>query len=142
MATRSIDDTLENLRTSLDRLQADLRRHAEAASDKIVHDTPEIAKRAKAVGQAVYEDGSARARTLVKAGRKLFDQASDSVTDARDNIKVVATRARDAITDAAETADGSYVATEVRQFVRQRPLASLCLAIAVGWLAGRVLDRD
>ncbi len=144
MAANTIEDTLGDLRDSIDRLQADLRRQARAAGSTIAKDGTQVAKHAKAAGRAAYAAGTEQANGWLTAGKRLRETAAEGSSDAAEHFRVLTDRAKESLSDVATYADGGSRKgiSETRRFVRDRPLASLFLALAAGWAISRVLERD
>ncbi|HXS73848.1 MAG TPA: hypothetical protein VN725_07360 [Rhodanobacteraceae bacterium] len=96
-----------------------------------------------------FKEGTSQA---VQAAKQKFDAAADrveeglhSATDASARAAVLAAekaakareRSRELADDARERASDALDA--VREFVRERPAQSLVIALAAGWVLGRVL---
>jgi len=140
MATRTLENTLDDLRARLDKLQSDMQRQAVSAGKTIADQAPNL------IGKAhdVAENGVDRAEDMLSAGRRLWAATEEGLGTARDNVRVAASKTKTAIVDAASAADagGRQTLGTVRDFVKARPVTSLFIAIAAGLAIGKVLERD
>ncbi len=144
MATRNIEATLNDLRGRIDQIQSELLSQANAAGKAIAKEGPSLVEQATDAAQDAAANGADRVHELAAAGRRLWGAAESGIGDARENIRVAAAKTRNAVVEVASSADqGSRQALgTVRSFVKERPVASLLIAVAAGLVVGRALDRD
>jgi len=90
----------------------------------------------------------------VASSKEKFDRAADRVEEslhkATDKAAHAANRATDKVSDAAERGREVYGKAkdhadewldEIRDYVREKPVQSVAIAIGAGWLLGRILRR-
>ena len=111
------------------------------------NDTPSrIDEGAERVKQAT---SSAVAGTNDAVGRAA-DHVEESLHRAADKVAAGAHRASDKLDEAGERGRAAYDATmdradewleQVRDYVREKPVQSMAIALGAGWLLGRLLRR-
>ena len=92
--------------------------------------------------------------SAVAGTREAVDRAADHVEAglhrATDKVAAGAHQASDKFADASERGRAAYDATmeradewleQVRDFVREKPVQSVAIAVGAGWLLGRLLRR-
>ncbi|MEO6967704.1 MAG: hypothetical protein ABI132_04500 [Rhodanobacteraceae bacterium] len=134
-------------------------------TNQVVPENPRDTARAAArieTGAERFKDGTSQ---TVQTAKEKFNTAADSVehgvhkaTDASASAAIRATekavelreRSREALGEArqraSEMADGakeraSDAFDSMREFVRERPAQSVAIALAAGWLLGRLVGR-
>ena len=104
------------------------------------HETVQTAKEkfnaaADRVDQGVQNATDASARAALRASEKaaeMRERGREALQDARE-------RGRELAEDARERAEDAFDA--MRDFVRERPVQSLAIALGTGWLIGRLFGR-
>lgn len=104
------------------------------------HETVQTAKEkfnaaADRVDQGVQQATDASARAALRATEKAAELRERS----REKLEDVRERSRELAEDARERAADAFDA--MRDFVRERPVQSLAIALGAGWLLGRMLGR-
>jgi len=90
----------------------------------------------------------------VASSKEKFDRVADRVEErvhhATDRAADAANRATDKATEAAERGRAAYDQArdradewleEVREYVREKPVQAVAIALGAGWLLGRILRR-
>ncbi|RDS81651.1 DUF883 family protein [Dyella monticola] len=90
----------------------------------------------------------------VASSKDKFDRAADRVEErvhsATDKAAHAANRASDKVNEAAERSRAAYDQArdradewleEVREYVREKPVQAVAIALGAGWLLGRILRR-
>mgnify|MGYP001553013538 CR=1 FL=1 len=134
MSTRSIPDKLdpENPRTA-GRIEAGAERFKEGTTQTVQAAKEKFNTAADRVEHGVHTATDASARAAVRASEKaaeLRERGREAMQDARDRGRELAEDARDRAGDAFDA---------MRDFVRERPAQSLVIALALGWLLGRLI---
>ena len=79
----------------------------------------------------------------VASSKEKFDRAADRVEErvhhATDKVAEATERGREAYDHARERADEWL--EEVREYVREKPVQAVAIALGAGWLLGRILRR-
>lgn len=102
------------------------------------HETVQTAKEkfnaaADRVDQGVQNATDAGARAALRAAEKAAELRERS----REKLEDVRERSRELAEDARERAQDAFDA--MRDFVRERPVQSIAIALGAGWLLGRLL---
>lgn len=120
--------------------------HEESDGAERISASERIEERAERVKQAT----SSAVSSTKDAVNRAADQVEDSLHRATDKVADAATRAsekageyrqrgRDGYDDAKERADEWLEVA--RDYVREKPVQSVAIALGVGWLIGRILRR-
>jgi len=104
------------------------------------HETVQTAKEkfnaaADRVDQGVQQATDASARAAIRATEK----AAELRERGREKLEDVRERGRELAEDARERAEDAFDA--MRDFVRERPVQSLAIALGAGWVLGRLFGR-
>jgi ElaB/YqjD/DUF883 family membrane-anchored ribosome-binding protein len=104
------------------------------------------------------EEGAERVKAAtsdaVEHSKEAFDRAADKVESklhsATDKVADGATRASEKVADVTERGQAVYDEAmdkandwldQAREYVREKPVQSVAIAVAAGWLASRILRR-
>jgi ElaB/YqjD/DUF883 family membrane-anchored ribosome-binding protein len=105
-----------------------------SAANDFSRDARRLADQAAASGSRVADDAQDElARLRGQVERLMQERVTPALADAADQVSDYANRARDAIEDQAET---------LSETVRERPLLAVGIAVAAGYLIGRLMGGN
>lgn len=100
----------------------------------------ERVKQATSDAVASSKEKFGRAADHVEEGlHKATDKAAHAANRATDKVSDAAERGREAYGKARDRADEWL--DEIRDYVREKPVQSVAIALGAGWLLGRILRR-
>lgn len=108
--------------------------------------TSRIDESAERIKQAT----SSAVASTKEAVERAADHVEESLHRATDKVAAGANRASEKLSDAGERSRAAYDATmdhadawlgQVRDYVREKPVQSVAIALGAGWLLGRLLRR-
>ena len=105
-----------------------------------IDEKAERVKQATSSAVASTKDAVDRAADHVEEGlHRATDKAADAANRVTDKAADVAERGREVCDRTMDTADAWL--DEARNYVREKPVQSIALALGAGWLLGRILRR-
>jgi ElaB/YqjD/DUF883 family membrane-anchored ribosome-binding protein len=97
-------------------------------------------KQATSDAVASSKEKFGRAADHVEEGvHKATDKAAHAAGRATDKVNAAADRGREAYDNAKDQADEWL--DDIRDYVREKPVQSVAIALGAGWLLGRILRR-
>ncbi|MEW9571595.1 YqjD family protein [Rhodanobacter sp. Si-c] len=100
--------------------------------------------------ERIKQATSSAVASTKEAVERAADHVEESLHRATDKVAAGANRASDKLSDASERSRAAYDATmdradewldQVRDYVREKPVQSVAIAVGAGWLLGRLLRR-
>lgn len=105
-----------------------------------IDERAERVKHATSEAVASTKDAVDRAADRVEEGlHRATDKTADAANRAADKAAEVSARSREAYDRTIDHADAWM--DQAREYVREKPLQSVAIAIGAGWLLGRILRR-
>ena len=112
----------------------------EAEASNRIEDGAERIKQATSDAVANTKDAVNRAADKVEHGvHRATDKAADAATRATEKAADIGERGREAYDEAMDQAD--LWLERARDYVREKPVQSVAIALGAGWLLGRLLRR-
>jgi ElaB/YqjD/DUF883 family membrane-anchored ribosome-binding protein len=120
--------------------------HESSIEERAERINESIEERAERIKQATSEKVAStkeavnRTADRVEDGlHRVTDKAAGAATYATDKVADVSERGRAAYGEAVDRADEWL--DEVREYVREKPVQAVAIALGAGWLLGRILRR-
>jgi ElaB/YqjD/DUF883 family membrane-anchored ribosome-binding protein len=105
-----------------------------------IDERAERIKQATSIAVASTKDAVDRAADHVEEGlHRATDKAADAAHRASDKAAEVSERSREVYDETLDRAD-AWLQT-ARDYVREKPVQSVAIALGAGWLLGRILRR-
>ena len=105
-----------------------------------IDDSAERIQQATTHAVASTKDAVDRTADQVEAGlHKATDKAADVANRATDKAAQIGERGREVYDDTLDRADAWL--EQAREYVREKPVQSVAIALGAGWLLGRILRR-
>jgi ElaB/YqjD/DUF883 family membrane-anchored ribosome-binding protein len=119
--------------------EAQLEAHEGGANTRIEEGAERI-KHATSNAVQGTKDAVSRAADQVEEGlHRATDKAAHAATRATEKAADVSERSREAYDEAMDRAD--VWLDKAREYVREKPVQSVAIALGAGWLLGRILRR-
>jgi ElaB/YqjD/DUF883 family membrane-anchored ribosome-binding protein len=114
--------------------------HEEGTPADRIEERAERIKQATTHAVTNTKEAVERAADHVEEGlHRATDKAADAATRATEKADEVRQRGREAYDDAVDRADEWL--ERARDYVREKPVQSVAIALGAGWLLGRILRR-
>jgi ElaB/YqjD/DUF883 family membrane-anchored ribosome-binding protein len=119
-------------------------------SKQVQPNDPSINERIEGGAERIKQATSETVASTKDAVNRTADRVEEGLHRATDKAAGAATFATDKVTDASERGRAAYDQAvdradewldEVRDYVREKPVQAVAIALGAGWLLGRILRR-